>query len=82
MSRKHKTDQTYEGFEQGPIRPPSEAYSLLIRVTRNCPWNRCTFCPVYKGLRFSIRSVDHVKKDIDAIHTSIKMIRDMADQYG
>ena len=23
-------------FEQGPIRPPSEATSLLIRVTRNC----------------------------------------------
>ncbi|SFQ94576.1 hypothetical protein SAMN05660706_1012 [Desulfoscipio geothermicus DSM 3669] len=28
-------------IEQGPIRPPSEAGSLLIRVTRNCPWNRC-----------------------------------------
>jgi hypothetical protein len=27
-------------FEIGPIRPPSEggSYSLLIRVTRNCPW--------------------------------------------
>jgi hypothetical protein len=82
MSRSRKTDETYQGFEQGPIRPPSEAYSLLIRVTRNCPWNRCTFCPVYKGFRFSVRSVDHVKKDIDAVHTSIQMIRDMADQFG
>ena len=82
MSRTRKTDETYRGFEQGPIRPPSEAYSLLIRVTRNCPWNRCTFCPVYKGSRFSVRSVDHVKKDIDAIHTSIQMIRDMADEKG
>ncbi len=36
-------------FEQGPIRPPSEAYSLLLRVTRNCPWNRCEFCHIYKG---------------------------------
>jgi len=75
-------DESYQGFEQGPIRPPSEAYSLLIRVTRNCPWNRCTFCPVYKGSRFSIRSVDHVKKDIDAIHTSVEMIRNMADEFG
>jgi radical SAM superfamily enzyme YgiQ (UPF0313 family) len=48
-----KKDEIYHGFEQGPIRPPSEAASLLIRVTRNCPWNRCTFCPVYKGSRFS-----------------------------
>jgi hypothetical protein len=82
MSRTRKTDENYQGFEQGPIRPPSEAYSLLIRVTRNCPWNRCTFCPVYKGSRFSVRSLDHVKKDIDAIHTSIQMIGDMADENG
>ncbi len=52
-------------FEIGPIRPPSEAYSLLVRVTRNCPWNRCAFCPVYKGQRFSIRKVEEVKADID-----------------
>jgi hypothetical protein len=82
MSRKRKADEIYRGFEQGPIRPPSEAYSLLIRVTRNCPWNRCTFCPVYKGSRFSIRSVDHVKKDIDAVHTSLQIIQDINDQYG
>ncbi|MBF0120480.1 MAG: radical SAM protein [Desulfobacterales bacterium] len=58
-------EESYLGFEQGPIRPPSEANSLLIRVTRNCPWNRCTFCPVYKETNFSIRPIDHVKKDID-----------------
>lgn len=54
-------------FELGPIRPPSEAYSILLRVTRNCPWNRCVFCPVYKGRRFSPRTVEEVKQDIDAI---------------
>lgn len=55
------------GFETGPIRPPSEATSLLLRVTRNCPWNRCKFCGVYKGSRFSVRSVEEVKADIDAM---------------
>lgn len=54
-------------FEQGPIRPPSEAHSLLVRVTRNCTWNRCEFCPVYKGEKFSRRSVDEVKDDIRAM---------------
>ena len=54
-------------FEQGPIRPPNEAYSLLIRVTRNCPWNRCAFCRTYKGERFSLRSVGEVKEDIRAV---------------
>ena len=51
----------------GPIRPPSEGrdHSLLIRATRNCPWNRCRFCPVYKGQKFEYRSVVEIKEDID-----------------
>lgn len=52
-------------FEQGVIRPPSEASSLLVRVTRNCPWNKCLFCPAYKGVTFSKRSVEEVLSDID-----------------
>ncbi len=52
-------------YEQGVIRPPSEASSLLLRVTRNCPWNQCLFCPAYKGVKFSKRTVEEVKKDID-----------------
>jgi radical SAM superfamily enzyme len=52
-------------FEQGVIRPPSEASSVLVRVTRNCPWNQCIFCPAYKGTKFSKRSVEEVKSDID-----------------
>lgn len=53
-------------YETGPIRPPSEARSLLIRLTRNCPWNRCEFCPVYKGEKFSRRSVEEIMRDIDS----------------
>jgi radical SAM superfamily enzyme YgiQ (UPF0313 family) len=56
-------------YEQGVIRPPSEASSLLVRVTRNCPWNKCLFCPAYKGTTFSKRSVDEVKRDIDLMAT-------------
>ena len=54
-------------FEQGPIRPPSEADSLLLRLTRNCPWNRCAFCRSYQGETFSRRSVGEIKEDIDNI---------------
>ncbi len=52
-------------FEQGPIRPPSEAYSLLIRATRSCPWNRCEFCDVYRSTRFELRDIQEVKKDVE-----------------
>lgn len=55
------------GFEQGPIRPPSEANSLLIRVSRNCPWNKCAFCHTYQGAKFELRDIDEVKKDIQAM---------------
>ena len=54
-------------FEQGPIRPPSEATSLLLRVTRNCPWNKCVFCHTYRDAKFSLRSVEEVRKDIEAM---------------
>ena len=74
--------QEYEGFEQGPIRPPSEAGSLLIRITRNCPWNRCTFCPVYKRRDFSLRPVAHVLEDIDRVHRYVQEIRECAATNG
>jgi radical SAM superfamily enzyme YgiQ (UPF0313 family) len=55
------------GYEQGPIRPPSEAASLLVRISRNCPWNHCAFCPVYKGAKFSLRPVEEVLSDLAAM---------------
>lgn len=56
-------------FETGVYRPPSEggSDSLLIRVTRNCPWNRCTFCSMYKQEEFSLRSPQEVNSDIDSM---------------
>jgi len=56
-------------FDIGMYRPPSEggSLSLLLRFTRNCPWNKCTFCEMYKGEKFVYRSVDEIKADIDAV---------------
>ena len=82
MTRRPLKEERYYGFEQGPIRPPSEARSLLIRITRNCPWNRCSFCHVYKGERFSIRPEAHVIADIDAVHEHVATLRQMADSCG
>ncbi|MBN2603067.1 MAG: radical SAM protein [Candidatus Thermoplasmatota archaeon] len=74
------SEEHYKGFEQGPIRPPSEAKSLLIRVTRNCPWNRCTFCPLYKNSKFSIRDVKHVKRDIETIAKFIERLNEIKEE--
>jgi hypothetical protein len=69
-------------FEQGPIRPPNEAQSLLLRFTRNCPWNQCLFCPVYKGRTFSLRTVAEIKTDIEAARNIADEIRGVARQMG
>jgi radical SAM superfamily enzyme YgiQ (UPF0313 family) len=63
-------------FETGRIRPPSEAKSILLRITRSCHWNRCAFCPVYKEEAYSIRKVDDIKRDIDAMAAVASKIRE------
>ena len=52
-------------MELGPMGPIGEGAALMLRVNRNCPWNQCLFCSVYKQSRFSSRSVKEVKGDID-----------------
>ena len=69
-------------FELGPIRPPSEAYSLLIRATRNCPWNRCQFCAVYKGQKFELRPAEDVLKDIETAKAIADEIKGLTWRMG
>lgn len=52
-------------YDFPPFRPPSEANSLLLRVTRGCPWNRCTFCSMYKTIKFEVRDLGEVQTDIE-----------------
>ena len=51
-------------YDFPPFRPPNEARSALIRITRGCPWNRCTFCAMYKSLSFEQKSLQEIKKDV------------------
>jgi radical SAM superfamily enzyme YgiQ (UPF0313 family) len=51
---------------QGTVyRPPSEASSILLQVTTGCSHNKCTFCGMYKGQRFTITPEEVVFADID-----------------
>ena len=66
-------------FEICSIRPPTENCSLTFRLTRNCYWNKCAFCPVYKaGARYSKRSIDEVKADI----RRARLIDDLMFDHG
>jgi biotin synthase-like enzyme len=72
----------YHSFEQGPIRPPSEAKNLLIRATRNCPWNKCAFCHTYRSTKFELRPVDEIKKDITYVKDVADSIKDFSWKHG
>ncbi len=73
-------------FEMGPIRPPSEggSHSLLLRTTRNCPWNRCKFCYgiIYGRGKFSRRSVKEIKEDIDSVKNIADELKSVSLQLG
>ena len=59
-------DCHYMYYERMIIRPPSEANSFLLPVTIGCSHNRCTFCGTYLGVKFRIRPLKDIKKDIDS----------------
>jgi radical SAM superfamily enzyme YgiQ (UPF0313 family) len=52
----------YEGLL---IRPPSEAYSILIQATTGCSHNKCTFCGTYKNKRFSLKPAGILEQDFE-----------------
>lgn len=52
-------------YDQPVFRPPSEAHSLILQVTIGCSHNECTFCSMYRGKRFRVKSRDEVRADIE-----------------
>jgi radical SAM superfamily enzyme YgiQ (UPF0313 family) len=58
------TDSDGMHYEGMCIRPPSEAYSILLQVTLGCSHNKCTFCGTYKDKRFTIKDDKIILSDI------------------
>ena len=76
----YAVDNSGFAIEQGPIRPPSESDSLLVRVNRNCPWNRCKFCGIYGDGQYSVRSLNETLSDID-VYKQIILELGLQDYY-
>jgi len=69
-------------IEIGPMGPIGEQEALILRATRNCPWNRCLFCSVYKGKRFGYRTVSEIKRDIDVVKRLDQLISQVSFSMG
>jgi radical SAM superfamily enzyme YgiQ (UPF0313 family) len=55
---------------QPQFRPPAEADSLILQVDQGCPYNGCTFCGMYKQVRYQRRSLAEIREmiEIEARH--------------
>ena len=69
-------------FRIGPIRPPSEATSLLLQVTNGCTWNKCRFCRIYRHTKFKAYSADSIRRDIDTMVLNAQRARRHRDSRG
>lgn len=69
-------------FRIGPIRPPSEATSLLLQVTNGCTWNKCRFCRIYRHTKFKAYSADSIRRDIDTMVLYAQRARIHRDSSG
>ncbi len=71
-------------YECPPIRPPSEARSLLLRATRYCPWGRCIFCygVLWDHRKLELRPVEEIKRDILAMKAESQQILEWASQHN
>lgn len=54
-------------YEEPLFTPPSEAFSLILQVTTGCSHNACTFCGMYKGKKFRIKSLEEMEADLQDV---------------
>ncbi len=61
---------------EGPVfRPPSEAYSFILRVTIGCSHNACTYCNMYRSVSFRTRPMHEIVAQINAAKPYANHIR-------
>ncbi len=54
----------FDDYDTPVYRPPSEAESFILRVTRGCAHNRCTYCNMYRGVPFEMLTDDQIMRQI------------------
>lgn len=54
----------FDDYDTPVFRPPSEADSFILRVTRGCAHNSCTYCNMYRGVKFEKLSDEQIMRQI------------------
>lgn len=51
-------------YEGDIYRPPPEADAYILQCTIGCSYNKCTYCAMYKDVRYRERPLEEIKEDI------------------
>lgn len=56
----------FDSYDTPVFRPPSEARSFILRVTRGCAHNKCTYCNMYRGVQFQVLTEEEINRQIES----------------
>ena len=59
----------FDDYDSPVFRPPSEAYSFILRLTRGCAHNKCTYCNMYRGVAFQVLTDEEIERQIMLAHS-------------
>lgn len=59
----------FDDYNSPVFRPPSEAYSFILRLTRGCAHNKCTYCNMYRGVPFQVLTDEEIERQIMLAHS-------------
>jgi radical SAM superfamily enzyme YgiQ (UPF0313 family) len=54
----------FDDYDSPVFRPPSEARSFILRLTRGCAHNKCTYCNMYRGVPFQVLTDEQIMRQI------------------
>lgn len=58
----------FDNYDTPVFRPPSEANSFILRVTRGCAHNKCTYCNMYRGVPFQVLTDEEIARQMALAH--------------
>ena len=62
-------------YDEPVFRPPAEAYSAILQITKGCSYNKCVFCEMYKSKSFSIKDFETIKNEIEQLAEYYKGVK-------
>ena len=54
-------------MEELLYRPPFEADSYLLQVTKGCSHNKCAFCTMYRDIPFRVLSEEEIRSQLEQV---------------